>query len=168
MAQPEKQQEADGDKRDRKDSGVRADEDARLDHGIKESFPGSDPVSVEVSKYAPGDPRAGETSPGGSTTPRRHEEGNGSVLEQAREAVVTMADKAEATAKDLSERGRKMAPKLANSPRIVQETLREHPLSAVIIAGLIGCGIALVAYEILSGPRSNKMRRRAYGADEIS
>ena len=29
--------------------------DARLDHGIKESFPGSDPVSVKVSKYAPGD-----------------------------------------------------------------------------------------------------------------
>jgi hypothetical protein len=48
-------QESQGTKEDLSVENSKEKLDARLDHGIKESFPGSDPVSVEVSKYAPGD-----------------------------------------------------------------------------------------------------------------
>jgi hypothetical protein len=36
-----------------------------------------------------------------------------------------------------------------------------------MLAGLIGCGVSLIAYELLSKPRARKTKRFAYGADEI-
>jgi hypothetical protein len=61
-----------------------------------------------------------------------------------------------------------MAPHLERGRNVVEETIRANPLPALIIAGLIGGGFALVAYEAMSKSKPKKSRRRAYGADEIS
>jgi hypothetical protein len=161
-ARDEKAQDATSEK-DVRDSNTSQRLDERLDHGIKESFPGSDPVSVKVSKYAPGDPRGAEPSANMS------EDGMlTGALEEARKTGAAISEKVRTTAKNLSDNGRRLAPQLGRGRRVVEETLRENPVPALVIAGLIGCGIAVVTYEILSKRKPAKLRRRAYGADEIS
>ena len=144
--------------------------DKSLDHGIKETFPGSDPVSVKVSKYAPGDPRGAESNSGsnGPEPTTTGESALSGVTKQAREAAGVITDTLKTGAQGLSENARRMAPHLERGRNVVEETVRANPVPALIIAGLIGGGIALVAYEAMSKSRPKKLRRRAYGADEIS
>ncbi|WP_210484838.1 hypothetical protein [Microvirga antarctica] len=142
------------------ESAAHHDLDARLDHGIKESFPGSDPVSVKVSKYAPGDPRGvDETSHG-------DDDRVSGALRSARHAAEATAERIADSVDYLSARGRKVAPR---AQRAVADAVTEHPVAAMFLAGLVGCGVALLAYEVATAPRApRKTRRRAYGADEIS
>ena len=90
------------------------------------------------------------------------------VTKQAREAAGVITDTLKTGAQGLSENARRMAPHLERGRNVVEETVRANPVPALIIAGLIGGGIALVAYEAMSKSRPKKLRRRAYGADEIS
>ena len=73
------------------------------------------------------------------------------VTKQAREAAGVITDTLKTGAQGLSENARRMAPHLERRARnVVEETVRANPVPALIIAGLIGGGIALVAYEAMS------------------
>jgi hypothetical protein len=167
---PDDKANAASNEKDLRNSDLSQDLDNRLDHGIKETFPGSDPVSVKVSKYALGDPRAAELA---SENDKQASNLDGDdpisgAVKQAREAAGAISETFRTTTQGLSENARRMAPQLKRGRNVVEETIRASPVPALIVAGLIGCGIALVAYEAMSKPRGKKLRRRAYGADEIS
>ncbi len=131
-------------------------EDAQLDHGIKESFPGSDPVSVKVSKYAPGDlPGEGKTAP--------EEEGViPGVVKQAREAAGALSQGARATADDLLSKRDEYAMwlegRIQRGRTAAGDTIRQHPVGVAVIAALIGCGVGLIAYEIIAAKQQRRPR----------
>ena len=122
--------------------------DARLDHGIKESFPGSDPVSVKVSKYAPGD------------DPNETETGNKDAYQRARAAANNLSEKVGETVSGLRERGKEYLPRAAEEFRRerdrVTQTVSAHPGPALLLAGVIAIGVGLVAYEMLSSSRTRR------------
>jgi hypothetical protein len=133
-------------------SGARQDE--RLDHGIKESFPGSDPVSVKVSKYAPGDPR-GKGEMAGSSSEQPAEEGViPGVVQQAREAAAALSEGARAAAGDLLAKGDEYVPglesRIQSGKTGVEDTIRRHPMGVTVTALLIGCGVGVIAYELMA------------------
>jgi hypothetical protein len=127
--------------------------DASLDHGIKETFPGSDPVSVNVSKYAPGD----EGPPSDQGMPK-------GVPERARDSAASLAGKASEAMADVSERAREFVPQVARQvgkgSNFLRDRMYAYPGPALILAGVIGLGVGLIAYEAMSTakPRRNRMQ----------
>lgn len=117
----------------------------QLDRGVEESFPASDPVSVEVSKYAPGD------GPGNNSKTGADKAADPSPLSH----MASVAGEAFAEARPVVGEGLVRA----------EKTLRANPLVVAAIAGLVGLGIAAIVYERMSQPK--KLKRRAYGASEI-
>jgi hypothetical protein len=131
--------------------------DARLDHGIKESFPGSDPVSVKVSKYAPGD----DGRPDDQDTAADQDRANG-VYGRAREAAAALSEKAGEAMADLSQSGRDFVPRVAREfgrgRGLVTQKVSDYPVPALILAGVIGLGVGLIAYEALSSTKPRRTR----------
>jgi hypothetical protein len=141
------------------ESGERLEE--RLDHGVIETFPASDPVSVRVSKYAPGDPR-GEAS---ADSPEDVGATFQGMVERSREAVSAAAAKAGNSFKTVAQRVRETAPgvkaRLSEQGGVAQDLIKKHSTITALVAGLVGIGAGLVVYEAMSSAARKRAKVKA-------
>jgi hypothetical protein len=145
--------------------------DARLDLGVEETFPASDPVAVTITKRSTPEDRlqlALSTSGVQSqahpdhaeqeTAEERLDQVKGAVERVARTAYGTVResyDKARGYARQARERYPEAGRSYRAGRRTVEEWMVEHPLPSLLIAGAIGYGLA---WMIHSEPRGRERR----------
>ncbi|KAB0265125.1 hypothetical protein [Microvirga brassicacearum] len=146
-------------------------QEERLDHGIKESFPGSDPVSVQVSKYAPGDPRGEGETPSSSSQEPGVEGVIPGVVQQAREAAAALAEGARGAAGVLLGKSQEYAPGLESRVQRGQtaavDAIRRHPMEVAVTAALIGSVVGVIAYELLASRQQSLRRASSQGVPRV-
>jgi ElaB/YqjD/DUF883 family membrane-anchored ribosome-binding protein len=127
---------------------------AKLDHAIEETFPTSDPVSVNITKgsaieYDQQDPA--------SATPSRHdqegEDSIESVLDQVRDALSDVTESASGAARDAYSQGQDYVRQASarypeaeryyqDGSRAISQQVTETPWLSLAVAGAVGYGLA--------------------------
>ena len=129
--------------------------DARLDHGIEETFPTSDPVSVHITK-GPEPERPGHAARSSSWDDqegRPEQDTAERLLDQVREALVDATDSISGAAGEVYRRGgdyarqaRAQYPEAERYIREGQQAVTRHvtdnPLLALFMAGVAGYALA--------------------------
>ncbi len=128
--------------------------DAKLDHAIEETFPTSDPVSVNITKGGAID--YDQQDPASATPSRQDHEGEDSiesVLDQVRDALSDVTESASGAARDAYDQGqhyvRQARERYPEAERYYQEGSRAisqqvagNPWLSLAIAGAVGYGLA--------------------------
>jgi ElaB/YqjD/DUF883 family membrane-anchored ribosome-binding protein len=142
--------------------------DARLDHAIEETFPTSDPVSVTITK-GPEPDRADQQARSSSAEDQQdqpEQDTTEQILDQVREALSDVADRASGAARDVYSQGehyarqaREQYPEAERYVREGQQALThrvtENPLLALFMAGVAG----YVLGWLIHGERRDRERR---------
>ncbi len=129
--------------------------DARLDHGIEETFPTSDPVSVHITK-GPEPDRPGHAARSSSWDDqegRPEQDTAERLLDQVREALVDATDSISGAAGEVYRRGgeyaRQAHAQYPEAERYVREgqqavtrRVTDNPLLALFMAGVAGYALA--------------------------
>jgi hypothetical protein len=126
--------------------------DEKLDHAIYETFPTSDPVSVQVTKGGAidYDDAGNPLSQGGADAP--------GYVAQATEALGSLAGSASEMAQGAYDQGRRYAREAADrypqaervyreSSRMVREYTPENPMLTLLLGAAIGYGMAWVIHH---------------------
>jgi hypothetical protein len=126
--------------------------DARLDHGIEETFPTSDPVSVTITKGPEPDQ---EARPSAASDRKRdpQQAPTERILDQVRDALHEVADQASGAARDVYNRGEHYARQageqypeaeryIRDGQRAVTQRVTGNPLLALFMAGVTGYVLA--------------------------
>jgi hypothetical protein len=136
--------------------------DARLDHGIEETFPTSDPVSVTITKGPEPDQEA-RPSATGDRKRDPQQAPTERILDQVRDALHEVADQASGAARDVYNRGedyarqaREQYPEaeryIRDGQRAVTQRVTGNPLLALFMAGVTGYVLAW----LIHGERRNR------------
>ena len=125
--------------------------DARLDHGIEETFPTSDPVSVTITKgpVLNGPDQEPHSSSAGDQGDPTEQGSAEQILDQVREALHDVADQASGAAREMYDRGEHYARQASERYPQAQQYVREgqrllsrhattNPLLSLLAAGAIG------------------------------
>ena len=128
--------------------------DEKLDHAIEETFPTSDPISVNITKGGAIDYDQQDAA---SATPNRQdqegEDSIESVLDQVREALSDVTESASGAAREAYSQGqhyvRQAREHYPEAERYYQEgsqaisqRVTEHPWLSLVVAGAVGYALA--------------------------
>jgi ElaB/YqjD/DUF883 family membrane-anchored ribosome-binding protein len=136
--------------------------DARLDHGIEETFPTSDPVSVTITK-GPEPDREARTSAASDRKQDPQQASTEHILDQVRDALHEVADHASGAARDVYNRGENYARQareqypeaeryIRDGQQAVTQRVIGNPLLALFMAGVTGYVLAW----LIHGERRNQ------------
>ncbi len=128
--------------------------DAKLDHAIEETFPTSDPISVNITKGGAID--YDQQDAASATSSRQDQEGEDSIesiLDQVRDALSDVPESASGAARDAYSQGqhyvRQAHERYPEAERYYQEGSRaisqrvtETPWLSLAVAGAVGYGLA--------------------------
>ena len=128
---------------------------ARLDHGIEETFPTSDPVSVHITKGPMPDRSDQEprSSSADDQQDRPEQDTADQLLDQVREAMLDVTDSASEAARDAYNQGsryvrqaREQYPEteryVREGQQAVSQQVARNPLLALFMAGVAGYALA--------------------------
>jgi hypothetical protein len=144
--------------------------DRKLDHAVEETFPTSDPVSVQVTKGGAidyddaGNPISGPSeqnpSSSGASEGRVNQakEALGNVADSATEMASTTYEQGRRYTRDAYEEGRRYAREAAerypqaeryyrDSRRVVREYTPENPMLTLVLGAAIGYGMAWMMHH---------------------
>jgi ElaB/YqjD/DUF883 family membrane-anchored ribosome-binding protein len=129
--------------------------DQKLDHAIEETFPTSDPISVNITKGGAIDYDQQDATPSPAAGSRDHEDQGmaENVLDQVRDALRDVTGSASGAARDAYNEGqrhvRQARERYPEAERYYQEGSRaisqrmtENPWLSLFIAGAVGYGLA--------------------------
>jgi ElaB/YqjD/DUF883 family membrane-anchored ribosome-binding protein len=133
--------------------------DTKLDHAIEETFPTSDPISVNITKGGAIDYDQQDAA---SATPNRQdqegEDSIESVLDQVREALSDVTESASGAAREAYSQGqdyvRQARDRYPEAERYYQDgsqvasqRVTENPWLSLVVAGAIGYGLAWMIHS---------------------
>jgi hypothetical protein len=133
--------------------------DRKLDHAVEETFPTSDPVSVQVTKGGAIDyDDAGNPISGPSEQNPSSSGASEGMVNQAKEALGNVVDSATEIASTTYEQGRRYAREAAErypqagryyqeSRRVAREYTPENPMLTLLLGAAIGYGMAWVIHH---------------------
>ena len=133
--------------------------DRKLDHAVEETFPTSDPVSVQVTKSGAIDyDDAGNPISGPSEQNPSSSGASEGRVNQAKEALGNVADSATEMASTTYEQGRRYAKEAAErypqagdyyrkSREVAQAYAPENPMLTLLLGAAIGYGMAWVIHH---------------------
>jgi ElaB/YqjD/DUF883 family membrane-anchored ribosome-binding protein len=127
--------------------------DAKLDHAIEETFPTSDPVSVNITKGGAID--YDQQDAASATSSRQDQEGEDSIesiLDQVRDALRDVTESASGAAREVYSQGqhyvrqaRERSPEAAryyqDGSRAISQRVTETPWLSLAVAGAAGYGL---------------------------
>ncbi len=128
--------------------------DAKLDHAIEETFPTSDPISVNITKGGAIDYDQQDTA--SATSSRQDQEGDDSidsVLDRVRDALSDVTESASGAARDAYSQGQRYARQARDrypeaeryyegGSRAISQRVTETPWLSLAVAGAVGYGLA--------------------------